>query len=120
MFKANQNIKPPPANTVGIIGWIRKNLLGGWVNTLLTLISIYILWLVLPPLFDWALLNADFSGSSGKECTTNGACWAWLDQRINQLLDPPTQVENGHIILPDGPGLGSKIDEKILASMQVE
>ena len=64
--KANQNIKPPPANTVGIIGWIRKNLLGGWVNTLLTLISIYILWLVLPPLFDWALLNADFSGSSGK------------------------------------------------------
>ena len=42
------------------------------------------------------------------------------DQRINQLLDPPTQVENGHIILPDGSGLGSKIDEKILASMQVE
>ena len=84
--KANQNIKPPPANTVGIIGWIRKNLLGGWVNTLLTLISIYILWLVLPPLFDWALLNADFSGSSGKECTTNGACWAWLDQRINQFF----------------------------------
>ena len=36
--KANPGIKPPPANTVGIIGWIRKNLLGGWVNTLLTII----------------------------------------------------------------------------------
>ena len=38
----------------------------------------------------------------------------------NELLDPPTQIENGHIILPDGPGLGSKLNEKLLASRRID
>jgi general L-amino acid transport system permease protein len=44
------------------------------------------LWLIIPPLLDWAIFSADFSGSVGRECTTDGACWAWLDQRIEQFL----------------------------------
>tara|TARA_B110000438_G_C15697345_1_gene599529 strand:- start:144 stop:1070 length:927 start_codon:yes stop_codon:yes gene_type:complete len=32
------------------------------------------------------VFNADFTGSVGRECTTEGACWAWLDQRIEQFL----------------------------------
>jgi general L-amino acid transport system permease protein len=35
---------------------------------------------------DWTIFNADFTGDSGRECTTEGACWAWLDQRIYQFL----------------------------------
>ena len=38
----------------------------------------------------------------------------------NELLDPPTQIENGHIILPDGPGLGSRLNEKLLASRRID
>lgn len=66
--------------------WVKINLFGNLFNSILTLLSVYLLWLILPPLFDWALFSADFSGTTGKECTTNGACWAWLDQRINQFL----------------------------------
>jgi len=78
--------RSPPANTVGIIGWIRINLFGGFINTFLTLVSVYLLWIILPPLLDWAIFSADFTGKVGKDCTTDGACWAWLDQRINQFL----------------------------------
>lgn len=38
----------------------------------------------------------------------------------NELLDPPTRIENGHIVLPDGPGLGFVLNEKLLASRRIE
>jgi len=38
----------------------------------------------------------------------------------NDLLEPPTQIKNGHIILSDRPGLGSKLNEKVLASRRLD
>jgi general L-amino acid transport system permease protein len=78
--------RPPPTSTVGMIGWIRTNLFGGTLNTVLTLLSILLLYWSVPPLLDWAFFSADFTGASGSECTAEGACWAWLDQRIDQFL----------------------------------
>ncbi len=85
-YNNNGKSRPPPAHTVGLIGWVRANLFSGLLNTFLTFFSCYLLWLIIPPLLDWAVFSADFSGSVGRECTTDGACWAWLDQRIEQFL----------------------------------
>ena len=68
------------------IDWLKTNLVGGIFNTVLTLVCIYILWLILPAFFEWFIFDADFVGENGKECTGEGACWAWLDQRIYQFL----------------------------------
>ncbi len=38
----------------------------------------------------------------------------------NALLEPPTQIKNGHIILPNRPGLGAKLNEKVLASRRLD
>lgn len=78
--------RPAPVSASGPIGWLRVNLFSGWFNTSLTLIALYMLWQMIPSFVDWAFLNADYTGDVGAECTTHGACWAWLDQRINQLL----------------------------------
>ena len=78
--------RPPPATTTGTLGWLRENLFSNWFNTALTLLGLYLLWTVIPPFIDWAFIDADASGSTGRECTTEGACWAWLDQRIDQFL----------------------------------
>lgn len=78
--------RPAPATTVGVVGWLRNNLFSGYLNTALTLVSLLLLWWIVPPLLDWAFFDADFAGSVGDECTTHGACWAWLDQRIDQFL----------------------------------
>lgn len=78
--------RQPPTSTVGVIGWIRANLFGGALNTVLTLLSVLLLYWSVPPLLDWAFFSADFTGASGSECTAEGACWAWLDQRIDQFL----------------------------------
>ncbi len=78
--------RPAPSSTVGVVGWVRTNLFGGLVSTLLTLLSLLLLFWIMPPLLDWAFFSADFTGDTGTECTAHGACWAWLDQRINQFL----------------------------------
>ena len=78
--------QPPPATTVGVIGWVRANLFSSYLNAFLTVAALVVLWRVLPPLLGWGLFNADFSGETGADCTGEGACWAWLDQRINQFL----------------------------------
>ena len=75
-----------PAMTVGALGWLRANLFSNWLNTGLTVAALLLLWRVVPPLLNWALFDADFAGTTGDDCTGDGACWAWLDQRINQFL----------------------------------
>ncbi len=78
--------RPAPVTTIGALGWLRANLFSSWLNTALTVAALLLLWRVVPPLLNWALFDADFTGATGKECTGAGACWAWLDQRINQFL----------------------------------
>ncbi len=75
-----------PAATVGIVGWLRTNLFAGWFNSLVTLIALYIVWLVLSTLIDWAFISSHVTGTDRFACTSDGACWAWLDQRIQQFL----------------------------------
>jgi general L-amino acid transport system permease protein len=78
--------RPPPGSTVGIVGWLRTNLFSNWINSLLTILSLYILWSSVPSLIEWAFLEAQLSGEDRFSCSEGAACWAWLDQRIGQFL----------------------------------
>lgn len=79
---------PPPANTIGVIGWLRTNLFSNLTNTLLTFFSLYLLYIAIPPIIDWAFLNADWgAGESRKEaCTGVGACWPFVTKWIDQFI----------------------------------
>ena len=79
------------ANSSGIkklrfTSWIKQNFFNNVLNSTLTVLAVCLLYSALIPFLDWAFINADFTGATGKECTASGACWAWLDQRINQFL----------------------------------
>lgn len=78
--------RAPPVATTGPIGWVRFNLLSSWLNVGLTIIGVYVVWLIVPPLLGWSLFQADFAGSDRFACEGAGACWAFLDQRIGQFL----------------------------------
>jgi general L-amino acid transport system permease protein len=52
----------PPASTVGVIGWVRANLFAGPVNTLLTVVGVYIIYLIVPPLWNFFIANAVTEG----------------------------------------------------------
>ena len=68
----------PPASTVGLVGWMRSNLFSGPVNTILTLAGIALLILVIPPILNWTIFDAVWTGGSDA-CRANpgAACWAF-------------------------------------------
>ena len=79
--KPVEDIKPP-VTQVGVIGWIRTNLFKGWFNSLLTIIAIYCLWVIVPPLIRWAFIDSLWL-STGAECQqSDGACWSIIPANI--------------------------------------
>jgi len=78
----------PPVLTSGPVYWLKENLFGSITSTILTLLSIYLLYLIIPPLFDWAVLDATLNASSRSECQQagDGACWAFIKDRYLLLI----------------------------------
>jgi len=53
----------PPAAEQGIVKWMRENLFAGWANSLLTVASIYVIFLILRATMPW-LFNGVWTTSS--------------------------------------------------------
>jgi general L-amino acid transport system permease protein len=66
----------PPVTSIGVIGWVRNNLFNGVFNSILTIVTLFFLWKVVPPLFRWAFINSAWS-TTGQACRKiAGACWS--------------------------------------------
>ena len=82
----------PPASTVGIMGWIRANLFSDWLNSILTIIGLYIIYLFVSVIVDWAFLRAVWTGENNKVCLDQevgfqvGACWAFVKAKFSQFV----------------------------------
>ncbi|HWR79724.1 MAG TPA: amino acid ABC transporter permease, partial [Pseudomonas sp.] len=77
---------PPPSTSVGTVAWFRSNLFSNGFNTLLTLLAAYLVWLIVPPVLNWALLDANWSGSTRADCSGEGACWVFVRERFGQFM----------------------------------
>jgi general L-amino acid transport system permease protein len=85
----------PPGNSIGLIGWLRENLFSGWVNTILTLLSLVFIYEVLSAILPW-ILHSSWTANSLAECReqidtaygpeADGACWAVIRERWTQLI----------------------------------
>jgi general L-amino acid transport system permease protein len=59
----------PPVTSVGVIGWIRANLFNSVFNSILTLVTLFLLGKVVPPLVRWAFIDSVWVSSS-QACTS--------------------------------------------------
>lgn len=72
----------PPAMEVGILGWIRRNLFKGYVNSILTIVIAAALLNLVPQFVRWAFVDSVWY-STGKEChQAAGACWSVVTKNI--------------------------------------
>jgi general L-amino acid transport system permease protein len=84
--------KAPPASTIGLVPWMRQNLFSGWLNTLLTVASLYLVWLTVVPLVRFLLIDAVWEGTSREDCLAEkigrpvGACWPFIRAKFTQLV----------------------------------
>ncbi|MCL4139800.1 UNVERIFIED_CONTAM: hypothetical protein GTU68_018320, partial [Idotea baltica] len=87
--------KEPPLAEKGAVKWIRENLFSSWMNIFLTLISLYVIYLVLAMILPWAF-GGVWNAGSLTECrevlfsvykgSHDGACWAVIEDRWLQIL----------------------------------
>jgi general L-amino acid transport system permease protein len=85
----------PPLTEKGIIRWMRMNLFSSWPNTLLTILGIWVVYLLVSASLPW-WLNGVWNASSLAECRAivaeragpdaTGACWAMVRDRWHQFM----------------------------------
>jgi len=83
-FEDKTEVKPP-ISSVGVIGWIRENLLSSPLNAILTLIILSILWFSIFPFLKWALIDACWHPDADCRETT-GACWSVITSNYKIIL----------------------------------
>lgn len=83
---------PSPALEKGIGGWIYKNLFSSPGNAILTVLGVAVIAWLVPPVFRWALLDANWIGVSRDACDAaapdggGGACWVFIRVRLGLFL----------------------------------
>ena len=77
---------PPPVNTRGPLYWIRRNLFGSATDTVLTLVSLYLIYQAVTGIYVWAIRDATFFGDTRFACEAGGACWALITTRYDQFI----------------------------------
>lgn len=81
-----QEVVKPPVTSVGVIGWIKENLFNGAFNSVLTIVTLYFLWKIIPPFIRWAFIDSTWI-SSGAECReAGGACWSVVSSNIRFIM----------------------------------
>jgi len=80
--------RPPPQAAQGAVAWVRRNLFGGWLNTLATIITVLLLLWLVPPLFGWSVVNAVFAPDNAacRAAHEHGACWGVVAEKGRLIL----------------------------------
>ncbi len=76
----------PPRPSAGVVSWLRANLFNGVGNTLLTLAAAWFLVMTIPRLVRWAVVDANWHADSGRACRGDGACWAFIGEKLRFIL----------------------------------
>lgn len=74
----------PPVMSIGVLGWIKANLFNGVFNSILTILTLLLLWYTVPPLIRWAFIDSAWFTTGGACREISGACWSiiWANLRF--------------------------------------
>ena len=89
--------QPAPSTSRGIVAWLRESLFSSIPYTLLTLLCLYILYVIIPPMVEFLFTDAVWTGADRAACATQaqggmqpdgwfGACWAYVGAYTNQFV----------------------------------
>ena len=108
---------PPPGET-GALRWMRENLFSSIPNTILTLVSLYLIYTILAAILPWTLQGI-WQADSLSECREirnaagieSAACWAVINEPLDAAdvrLLPDRQPASGQPLLRRRTGRGRR------------
>ncbi len=75
-----------PLSETTVLGWLKKNLFSSVLNTILTFVTLAIIYTTVKGLWVWGIADAVWVADNRRECfeiSIDGACWAgviaWMD-----------------------------------------
>ena len=89
--KEQKSALPPPESEVGAFGTVRRNLFATPLDSVLSILAgALVLWGAWN-LFQWAVLDAVFTGNDREACLVEGgghggACWAFIQAKFGQFI----------------------------------
>ncbi|MCY4035460.1 MAG: amino acid ABC transporter permease [Hyphomicrobiales bacterium] len=78
--------KPPPSLSIGPVGWARKNLFSSPLDVVLTLLGLYMTYVVATAILDWAVFGAVWTGTADDCREGSQACWPFIQAKWGQLI----------------------------------
>ncbi len=78
--------QPPPRLSIGVVGWMRKNLFATPLDAVLTLLGAYIAYSIVTAVLDWAVFSAVWTGTVEDCRQTAAACWPFIEAKWGQLI----------------------------------
>jgi general L-amino acid transport system permease protein len=90
MVDSSQSIQAeqlkPPITRVGVIGWLRANLFSSVFNSVLTIVTLYFLWKIVPAFVRWAFIDSSWN-TTGAACrAAGGACWSIVAKNFRFII----------------------------------
>ena len=97
-----QATRKPPKSQIGAILWLKENLFSSWSNGLLTFLSLYVIFISVPPLLNWLIFSANFNFgtinifglsiqfseemATNLNCGKDGACWPFIYEKFDMFI----------------------------------
>ena len=76
----------PPVLQKGVLGWVRDNLFNSTFNSFLTIITVILLWKVVPPFIQWAFIDSAWFVEGGQCRAQAGACWSIVTKNLRFII----------------------------------
>jgi len=76
----------PPVRQIGAVAWLRENLFNNWFNSLLTVLTLAVLGVFVPPLIKWAFVDSLWYSSAEACRDIDGACWSIIPKNISFIF----------------------------------
>jgi general L-amino acid transport system permease protein len=66
---------------------MKDNLFSSSSNTVLTFVALYLIYLLLPPILNWTIFDANFDlNADNQSCGREGACWAFINANLKMFV----------------------------------
>ncbi|MCF6327826.1 MAG: amino acid ABC transporter permease [Devosiaceae bacterium] len=79
---------PPPIRTDGIVAWLRSNLFNSVSNSILTILSVLMIYYALSALIGYVVADAIWQGTTGTDCRVEGSgmCWPYIFNKLDFFI----------------------------------
>ena len=85
----NRAIDLATRRIVSLLQWLHTRLFSTWSSSLASLGILYLAWMLIPPLIDWAFVRAVWSPENASLCRDaigRSACWAFVADKYRFIL----------------------------------